>query len=67
MAAAVCVQNVHKVYNNVHVVNDLSLMIEQGESFGLLGPNGAGKSTTIRMLHILSSHYQMPFGGFCQG
>ena len=54
MRTAVCVQNVHKVYNNVHVVNDLSLMIETGESFGLLGPNGAGKSTTIRMLTTLT-------------
>jgi ABC-2 type transport system ATP-binding protein len=54
MTAAVCVQNVHKVYNNAHVVNDLSLTIEMGESFGLLGPNGAGKSTTIRMLTTLT-------------
>ena len=54
MTAAVCIQNVHKVYNNVHVVNDLSLMIYPGENFGLLGPNGAGKSTTIRMLTTLT-------------
>lgn len=54
MTAAVSVQNVHKVYNNLHVVNDLSLTIKPGESFGLLGPNGAGKSTTIRMLTTLS-------------
>lgn len=54
MTAAVCVQNLHKVYNNAHVVNDLSLTIQPGESFGLLGPNGAGKSTTIRMLTTLT-------------
>ncbi len=54
MPTAVCVQNVHKVYNNRHVVNDLSLCIQPGESFGLLGPNGAGKSTTIRMLTTLT-------------
>lgn len=54
MSAAVCVQNVHKVYNNAHVVKDLSLTIYPGESFGLLGPNGAGKSTTIRMLTTLT-------------
>lgn len=54
MTAAVRVQNVHKVYSNVHVVNDLSLAIQPGESFGLLGPNGAGKSTTIRMLTTLT-------------
>jgi ABC-2 type transport system ATP-binding protein len=55
MTAAVLVQNLHKVYNNVHVVNDVSLTIQAGESFGLLGPNGAGKSTTIRMLTTLTT------------
>lgn len=54
MVTAVCLQNVHKVYNNVPVVNDLSLTIHPGEIFGLLGPNGAGKSTTIRMLTTLT-------------
>ena len=54
MPSAVCLQNVHKVYNDVSVVDDLSLRIEPGEVFGLLGPNGAGKSTTIRMLTTLT-------------
>ena len=46
---AVALSNVGKTYNNVTVVNNLSLLIEEGEIFGLLGTNGAGKSTTIRM------------------
>jgi len=54
MTAAVSLQNVHKVYNNRPVVNDLSFTIQTGEMFGLLGPNGAGKSTTIRMLTTLT-------------
>ncbi|MFM7423977.1 MAG: ABC transporter ATP-binding protein [Elainella sp.] len=54
MPAAVCLQNVHKVYNNISVVDDLSLTIQPGEIFGLLGPNGAGKSTTIRMATTLT-------------
>ena len=58
MTAAVALQNVHKVYNNVHVVNDLCLSIEPGEIFGLLGPNGAGKSTTIRMVTTLTQPTQ---------
>ena len=58
MVAAVSLQNVHKVYNNTCVVNDLSLSIEPGEIFGLLGPNGAGKSTTIRMLTTLARQTQ---------
>lgn len=55
---AVCVQNVHKVYNNTSVVDDLTLTIPPGEIFGLLGPNGAGKSTTIRMLTTLTQPTQ---------
>lgn len=31
-------------------VDDVSLTIPRGCSFGFLGPNGAGKSTTVRML-----------------
>ncbi len=55
---AVSLQNVHKVYNNIPVVNDLSFTIQPGEMFGLLGPNGAGKSTTIRMLTTLTKPTQ---------
>jgi len=58
MTPAVCIQNVHKVYNNIAVVNDLTLVIQPGEIFGLLGPNGAGKSTTIRMLTTLTQPTQ---------
>lgn len=56
--SAVSLQNVHKVYNNLPVVNDLSFEIQAGEMFGLLGPNGAGKSTTIRMLTTLTKPTQ---------
>ncbi len=58
MTTAVALQNVHKIYNNVPVVNDLSFSIQAGEVFGLLGPNGAGKSTTIRMLTTLTQPTQ---------
>jgi ABC-2 type transport system ATP-binding protein len=34
----------------VTAVDDLSLVVEQGEIFGFIGPNGAGKTTTIKML-----------------
>ncbi|MEM7772399.1 MAG: ABC transporter ATP-binding protein [Cyanobacteria bacterium P01_E01_bin.6] len=58
MTPAICLQNVHKVYNNSAVVNDLTFTISAGEVFGLLGPNGAGKSTTIRMLTTLTQPTQ---------
>jgi ABC-2 type transport system ATP-binding protein len=39
-----------KAFGHAVAVNDLSLKIARGSTFGLLGPNGAGKSTTIKML-----------------
>jgi ABC-2 type transport system ATP-binding protein len=37
-------------YGKLRVINDMSLDIPAGVSFGLLGPNGAGKTTLIRLL-----------------
>ena len=42
--------NPSRCYGSLAAVQDLSLMVEQGELFGFLGPNGAGKTTTIRMI-----------------
>ena len=39
-----------KRFGRTLAVNNLSLEIPRGSTFGLLGPNGAGKSTTIKML-----------------
>lgn len=36
--------------NRTVVVSDVSLAIEEGDTFCLIGPNGAGKTTLIRML-----------------
>jgi ABC-2 type transport system ATP-binding protein len=37
-------------YLDIKAVDNLSLTISSGISFGLLGPNGAGKTTLIRLL-----------------
>lgn len=34
----------------VNAVDNLNLVVEEGEIFGFLGPNGAGKTTTIKTL-----------------
>ena len=39
-----------KDFDEIRAVDELSLEIRTGETFGLLGPNGAGKSTTINIL-----------------
>jgi ABC-2 type transport system ATP-binding protein len=43
-------QNVSFYYGKLKVVDNLSLHILKGISYGLLGPNGAGKTTLIRLL-----------------
>ena len=37
-------------YGNIKALDELSLEVPGGVSFGLLGPNGAGKTTLIRLL-----------------
>jgi len=39
-----------KYYGKVRGVEDLDLVVREGEVFGYLGPNGAGKTTTIRLI-----------------
>jgi ABC-2 type transport system ATP-binding protein len=47
---AIELDDLSKRYSSAMAVNNLSLRIPRGSTFGLLGPNGAGKSTTIKML-----------------
>lgn len=43
--------NINKSYNGtIKAVDNLNLVIKDGEIFGFLGPNGAGKTTTIKMI-----------------
>mgnify|MGYP002541710352 CR=1 FL=1 len=45
------IKNVSKSYvKGKKSVENLNLIIRDGEIFGFLGPNGAGKTTTIRMI-----------------
>ena len=41
-------EGLSKHFGDVRALDDFSLCIAKGETFGLLGPNGAGKTTFIR-------------------
>jgi ABC-2 type transport system ATP-binding protein len=42
-------EKLRKEYGDLVAVNDLDVVIPEGQIYGLIGPNGAGKTTTIRM------------------
>lgn len=44
------IKDVCKAFDQLQVLNDISLSVEEGKIFGLLGPSGAGKTTLIKML-----------------
>jgi ABC-2 type transport system ATP-binding protein len=48
--AAIAVNNLSFKYGNLRVVDDMTMQIQPGTSYGLLGPNGAGKTTLIRLM-----------------
>ncbi len=44
------IENLFFTYGKLRVIDNLSLSIPAGMSFGLLGPNGSGKTTLIKLL-----------------
>ncbi len=53
------ISNLTKIYaNNKKAVDNLSLVINDGEIFGFIGPNGAGKTTTIKAIMGLINYDQ---------
>jgi ABC-2 type transport system ATP-binding protein len=59
MKAAMRIENLVKEFSHPftfkrkRIVDNLSLAIGEGETFGFLGPNGAGKTTTLKLINGL--------------
>ncbi|HET6823207.1 MAG TPA: ATP-binding cassette domain-containing protein, partial [Anaerolineales bacterium] len=49
-------RDVHKWFDQFHVLKGISLTVEKGEVVVIFGPSGSGKSTFIRCLNRLEEH-----------
>jgi len=47
------VQNLHKWFGPLHVLNGIDLDVATGEKICIIGPSGSGKSTLLRCLNYL--------------
>lgn len=47
------VTNLHKKFNDLHVLKGINEEIKQGEKVFIIGPSGSGKSTFLRCLNLL--------------
>ncbi|MBB4230781.1 ABC transporter ATP-binding protein [Rhizobium mongolense] len=50
MSAALSVENLSVVYDDFHALQDVSIAVASGGSFGLVGESGSGKSTLLRAI-----------------
>ncbi len=50
----VCINDVHKSFGPLDVLNGISLDVMQGEVICIIGPSGSGKSTLIRCINALN-------------
>jgi ABC-type branched-subunit amino acid transport system ATPase component len=53
---AIEIRGVTKSFGGLRAVDDVTLSVPAGSTYGFIGPNGSGKTTTLRMiLNILLS------------
>lgn len=54
-ATAVAIENVHKSFGNVQVLNGINMTVNPGTVTVILGPSGSGKSTLLRLINQLET------------
>lgn len=50
------ISNLKKSFGSLQVLNDVTLSIEAGQTYGLIGRSGTGKSTLLRCINGLESY-----------
>ena len=53
LGAEIIIEQLHKFYGSVKVLEDLDLHIQPGEFLAIVGRSGCGKSTLLRLIYDL--------------
>ena len=46
-------KNIHKFYDNNHILKGIDININKGEIISLVGASGAGKTTLLQILSLI--------------
>lgn len=55
MSDMIRLENVNKMFGDLHVLKDVNLTVAEGEKLVIIGPSGSGKSTTVRCMNFLET------------
>ncbi|GAA4716844.1 amino acid ABC transporter ATP-binding protein [Brevibacillus fulvus] len=54
----ITINDLHKSFNQLHVLKGISLTVEKGKVVVIIGPSGSGKTTLLRCLNVLETPNQ---------
>ena len=49
-------KNIHKFYDNNHILKGIDINVNKGEIISLVGASGAGKSTLLQILGTIDNY-----------